>query len=283
MEVGEQETRDGRIYFQLENPFGPNAFVRQADDGRLMAWNENTGIDAVWYDFGAADGAWWRTEGRSCLAQGRIVTRDLEADSPAGSFSNALRVELRGPCADAGSTDEVFVAGIGMIEHEEVTIAGPQRYRLREARIDGKTISREVSALSFAVSLDKPVYRPNLMPPVDPAQAVPTLRAVARIENTSGQPLRLDFRSGQQFDAQIVGPLGDILCTWSATRLFTQAATSIKLDGGFQEFVVEASLGNADTLEPWLAGRYLLRTWLPTSDGPRYETQVPFEITEPVH
>jgi hypothetical protein len=36
-------------------------------------------------------------------------------------------------------------------------------------------------------------------------------------------------------------------------------------------------------LEPWPAGRYLLRAWLPTSSEPRYEAQLPFEITAPVH
>jgi hypothetical protein len=62
-----------------------------------------------------------------------------------------------------------------------------------------------------------------------------------------------------------------------------QAATIIELDGGFQEFVVETPLGNADRLEPWPAGRYLLRAWLPTAAEPRYVVQSPFEITEPTH
>ena len=74
-----------------------------------------------------------------------------------------------------------------------------------------------------------------------------------------------------------------MLYTWSATRLFLQAATSIELDNGFQEFSVETPLGNGDTRQPWPAGRYLLRAWLPTSGGPRYEAQMPFEITEPVY
>lgn len=191
---------------------------------------------------------------------------------------------MRDPsCADAGSTDELFVAGVGRIAYEEITIAGPQRFVLREARIDGKTIAGNVPAVRLALTLDKPFYTPNLMPPVDPGQAVPMLRAVLRIENTSGQPLRLDFPSGQQFDAQIVGPSGEVLYTWSATRLFIQAATIIELNGGFQEFVVETPLGNADRLEPWPAGRYLLRAWLPTAAEPRYVAQSPFEITEPTH
>jgi hypothetical protein len=283
MEIGEQATHDGRIYFQLDNPFGLDAFVRQADDGRFVAWNADTGTDAVWYDFSAGDRTPWRAEGRDCLEQGRVVGRGLEADVPAGKFTNALKVELRGPCADAGSTDEVFAPGVGMIEHEEITIAGPQLFQLREARIDGKVISREASALSLVLSLDQPVYTPNLMPPVDRDQAVPTMHAVLRIQNTSGRPLRLDFPSGQQFDAQILGPSGDVLYTWSATRSFIQAATSIELDEGFKEFEVETPLGVADSSEPWPAGRYLLRAWLPTRNEPRYEAQVPFEITEPVY
>lgn len=284
MAVGEAVARNGVLYYQLDDPFGPDALVRQAGDGRFTAFDADTGADVLWYDFAAEEGVWWTVEGRSCLDRGRIAQRGLEADAPAGSFSDAMKVELRDPfCADAGSTDELFVSGVGMIEHEEITIAGPQRFRLREARIDGKTISRAASAVSFTVSLDKPFYTPNLMPPAVPAQAVPALRAVLRIENTSGQPLRLDFPSGQQFDAQIVGPSGEVLYTWSATRLFIQAATSIELDGGFQEFEVETPLGSPGKLEPWPAGRYLLRAWLPTTDEPRYEAQVPFVVTEPVH
>ena len=281
MEIGEPATRGGRIYFQLQNPFGPGALVRQADDGRFVAWNADAGTDALWYDFSAADGTSWQAECRDCLEQGRVVARGLEAEVPAGTFPNALKVELRGRCADAGSTDEVFAAGVGMIEHEEITIAGPQRFRLREARIDGRTISRETPALSLTLSLDKPVYTPNLMPPVDRDQAVPTLRAVLRIENTSGAPVRLNFPSGQQFDAQIKGPSGDVLYTWSATRLFIQAATSIELDESFKEFEVETRLGSG--LEPWPPGRYVLRAWLPTTDEPHYETQVPFQISGPVY
>jgi hypothetical protein len=284
MAVGAAVARNGAIYYQIDNPFGPNALVRNTEDGRLVALDPDTGAEALWYDFGAPDGVWWTAEGRPCLDGGRIAQRGLEADTPAGRFSDAMKIELRDPsCADAGSTDELFVAGLGLVEHEEITIAGPQRFRLREARVDGKLISSVVPAFRLGLALDKPVYTPNLMPPVEPDQAVPLLRAVLRIENTSSQPVQLEFPSGQQFEAQIVGPSGEVLYTWSSTRLFIQAATSMNLDNGFQEFAVETALGNADTSEPWAAGRYLLRAWLPTSSQPHYEAQLPFEITAPVH
>lgn len=283
MEVGASVEKNGATYYELTSPFSPDGLVRHTTDGRFVALHPATGLDALWYDFGAQQGIWWKAEGRTCLNQGRITQRGLEAVVPAGQFANAIGIELHGACADAGGNKDIFATGAGLVEHEEITIAGPQRYRLREARIDGQIISLAAPAVRLTLSVNKPVYQPDLMPPIEAERAVPTLRAVLRIENTSSQPLRINFPSGQRFDAQILSPSGESLYVWSATRLFAQAASSLELDDSSEEFQVETLLGNSDLREPWPAGRYLLRMWLTTSEEPHYEARIPFEIAEPTY
>ena len=56
---------------------------------------------------------------------------------------------------------------------------------------------------SVALSLDRPRYVANLMPPVDPERAVPVLRADLVIRNTTSEPLQITTPSGQQFDFEI--------------------------------------------------------------------------------
>lgn len=46
MAVGEAVARNGVLYYQLVNPFGPNALVRHAGDGQFTALDPNTGAEA---------------------------------------------------------------------------------------------------------------------------------------------------------------------------------------------------------------------------------------------
>jgi hypothetical protein len=281
MAVGAPFALGGKTYYRLDNPFGDDALVRETPEGRLVVADPKTGTERIWYDFGAHDE--WNMEGRTCEVKGVIKERGSRIETPAGEFDDTLRMAFRGPCADAGVIEEVFAAGVGLVEHEEASFAGPRRYRLRKAQVDGRTVMGARAALKVQLQVDKAVYRPDLMPPVNEDRAVPTLHAAFRIENPSDEPFEIDFPSGQQFDARVIGPSGEVLYAWSANRLFAQSETRLELGPGVKEFKVEIPLGNPGTTEPWPPGRYRLRAWLPTGPQPDFEAQIAFEISEPTY
>ncbi len=272
--VGEQE------YFELAGYAGAPALVRLTSDGRLVELDSRTGQERLWYDFAAPEGATWRPEiPVDCLGTAKIASRHAKTEVPAGSF-DALQITYGATqCADAGWDEETFAPGIGLLRRTEITIAGPRAMLLTEARLGSKVISR--AAVAFALSIDQPIYYPNLMPPLDPERAIPTLRAELAISNTTNFPLVLRFPSGQQFDLVIRDEKGDVLYRWSDGKAFTEALVTVDLSPGARSFVVEVPLeGDAGRALP--PGKYTVEGWLTTTEGGEYRATVSFEMGEPV-
>ena len=279
--VTESVETAGRQYFRLEGFTPQPALVRVGSRDRLWEFRPDSGTEHLWYDFAAAQGTTWRSElPHPCLGTAKLASRHSDAAVPAGDFNAALVIRYGATiCADAGIQEEVFAPGIGLLRRTETTIAGPRSMALTEARVGSRVIRS--SALSFSLSIDQPVYIPNLMPPVTPDRAVPVMRARITIRNTTNFPLRLGFSSGQRFDLAIRDSNGQDIYRWSATRLFTQETGTLELSPGEKTFSTEIPLGQ-QAGRPLPQGRYVAEAWLTTAEPSAYRASVSFEISEAV-
>ena len=279
--VTESVETAGQQYFRLEGFTPQPALVRVGSRDRLWEFRPDSGTEHLWYDFAAAQGTTWRSElPHPCLGTAKLASRHADVAVPAGDFNDALVIRYGATiCADAGIQEEIFAPGIGLLRRTETTIAGPRSMALSEARVGSRVI--RFSALSFSLSIDQPVYIPNLMPPVTPDRAVPRMRARLTIRNDTNFPLRLNFPSGQRFDLAIRDSNGQDIYRWSATRLFTQEMGTLELSPGEKTFSAEIPLGQ-QAGRPLPQGRYVAEAWLTTAEPSAYRASVNFEISEPV-
>ena len=278
--VAETQERRGVTYYRLEGwPMLEGALVRVNSRGQAVVLDSESGAERLWYDFAAPVGGMWQPEtGDACVGRAEIAGRNQKAEVPAGSFEAALAIDYApSECADAGLTSELFAPGIGLIERTEITIAGPLTWRLTRAQVGGRTI--EGPGLSFGIQIDRPIYTPNLFPPVEPGQEIPKLRARVTISNRSSTPLSLTFPSAQLFDMEIRDEAGETVYFWSATRLFPAVVTELELSPGERVFEVEIPLSMGD--QPYRPGTYVVEGWLAMPRGRLYSASVPFEVTEP--
>ncbi len=279
--VTEQVDVGGVIYYRLEGYAHRPALVRRTPQGRLVEYRANTGSEHLWYDFGAEEGGVWTPElPFDCLGEAKLASRNAQADVPAGSFEPALSIQYGSTlCADAGIQEEVFAPGVGLLRRTEITIAGPRSLVLVEARVGGSVISAQ--EVAFNLSIDRPVYVPDLLPPVDPERAIPVLRARMTIRNSTEAPLTLNFLSSQRFDLVIRNTNREIVYSWSADKLFAQVLGTIDLNPGRQSFAAAAPLAAGEN-QPLPPGTYIADAWLTTEGLQAYRASVPFEIAEPV-
>ena len=277
IEVGDAVEIDGVTYFSVRGLGGAASLLRTDSAGRVFQYRTEERREALWFDFAAPVGGMWTPElPGGCTGEATLASRNQPVSVPAGTFRETATIQY-GPsdCADAGVTEDVFAAGVGLLRRTEITIAGPRTMSLARARVNGRTI--EGTGLSFSVRIDQPSYTPNMMPPVEPGQAIPVLKATAMVENSSNIPLEITFPSPQLFDLSIRNAAGETVYTWSADKLFPAVITEVKL--GRRVFETEVPLGSGR--EPWAPGVYILEAWLTKPDGKAFSASVGFEITEP--
>jgi hypothetical protein len=277
VEVGDPVEINGVSYFPVTGLAGAEALLRSDSRGRVYQYKRDESREALWWDFATPMGGTWIPEfPDGCTGQATVAERNAAASVTAGTFPETVRVQYGpGDCADAGITEEIFSAGVGLLSRTETTIAGPRTMRLAQARVGGRTI--EGTGLSFSVRVDKPVYTPNLMPPVDPEKAIPVLKATVTVENSSDIPVTITFPSTQLFDLSIRNARGESVYTWSANKLFAAVVTEIEL--GRRVFEEEIPLGQGE--KPLPPGMYVLEAWLVAPDGKAFSGSVAFEVAQP--
>lgn len=267
---------NGISYYQITGYAEQPAWVRYNATGELVQYDPSGGTEKLWYPFAGPDGFSFRSEVPApCLQRAVLRGHNAEIRVPAGTFSPFLAVEYQpGACADAGYSEEVFVARIGLVRRTAITIAGPRSFELIWARVNGVVISGP--ELSFGVALDKALYYADFMPPVDPARSIPILAARLTLRNTGPQPVTLQFNSGQRYDLVIRDSKGDQIYQWSQGKFFTQALGRLELKGE-QIYLQEIPLADRGG-RTYPEGRYKLEAWLATSEGKAFAATVPFEI-----
>ncbi|MEZ5353619.1 MAG: BsuPI-related putative proteinase inhibitor [Bryobacteraceae bacterium] len=259
VEIAEAKVVDGRVFSLLRGLPEGELWLTQDADGVLYSMDPVTMREAVWARFRTAEGGTYTSGISACNSTAKVDSRNATVKVPAGEWGGALAISYPNPsCADAGLESEVFLPWIGLMKRTSTTIAGPVSLELIYARVGGVTVLAQPE-VSFAVTLDKAIYRPGEM-----ITARLTLRA------TQGAPLTLNFSSGQRFDFSIKNRAGESAYTWSADKLFPQV-TGTESVRGERNWVLRAPA-------PQAVGSYSAEGWLATAAGQSYRGTVSFAV-----
>ncbi|MBM3759327.1 MAG: hypothetical protein FJW36_03675 [Acidobacteria bacterium] len=247
--VGEPILRQGKLFFALDGYTSSRLYVSSA----LTRWDERTEREAPFLSF---DGREFPSPFGTCNQIGTAHKDDQEYRGPVG-ISSAARVIRYSPgiCADTGLTREVFVPWLGLVQRAETSILGERTADLIYAQIGGFTYIQE-PGISF--SLNATVNEK-------------TLSARIVLQNRTAQDLTLDFASGQIYDFQIRDSRGEVIYTWSSTRLFPQATQRRVIRG--EEVWFESI--PIDTLRP---GEYSIEGRLVNSGAKRFSASSTFSL-----
>ncbi len=257
VEVGKPETFGGASYFAVRGfPSTPAVWLRNTDEGRILMWDAQTKTEKIWLDTATAVPGESPTGVDPCNEFSRVESREAKYSGPIGEFTNALSVRYSyGSCADAGLDGDVLQPWVGIVQRTAQTIAGPRKYDLVYARIGGVTVLT-APEVSFTVAA---------------SQAQTALDVRLSLRNTTAAPTELNFNSGQQFDVVLYDENGKEVYQWSRGKAFTQVVGHVTVSGE-KSWLVEAPLTDIP------AGRYALKGWLTTSDGPNYSGTVAITI-----
>lgn len=268
---------DGRPYALLRGLPQGELWLRTGEDGKVYTFDRRARQESLYADFGAPEGASFETHVDPCNSQATLASRSADYRGPIGEFRHALRVQYHpGQCADAGVEEDFYLPYVGLVRRTMSTIAGPRGFDLIYARLGGVTVVSE-KEVAFQLSLDRPVYTANLMPPVEPSRAVPEMTARITVRNTHPEPLTLQFPTGQTYDLVIRNEAGETVYRWSAGQFFTQAIRTVEVQGE-QNFVVTVLLGDRSAGKPLPEGKYVAEAWLTTFEPAGFRASVGFEI-----
>jgi hypothetical protein len=263
-----RETREANFtgYFEVSGYFLDDTAkvskLRRGPLGQILEYNPG-GDDFLWYRLGNYRGTWRMETGEyvPCISGSRISVGAVGAkvDVPAGIFERTLRLDFAAPCIDGGMASEHFADGVGLVQRVLNTIAGPRTVRLVAAHVG----STKLPAASYGleISLDRPVYYNNLMPPI--LNPWPTARARLVVRNETGFPVEFVFPTAQRFDFIVRDALGKEMLRWSDGRAFAQVGGRETLIQGSRVFATEIVLKSREgkTLP---AGFYSLTGYLTT-------------------
>jgi len=264
----------GRTYWLLHGLPQGDFWLRMDEDGNLWAYSPERNQEELWYAFQKPEGEEYRTAVPGSLSRAVVASRQSAYKGPIGEVNNALEIRYPG-VFQAGMERELFLPYIGMV-HRKQNVGGPATvtYDLIYSRTGGVTVL-SAPELGFSLTLDRAIYYANLMPPIDPERAVPTMTARLTLRNTTGTPVELVWPSGQRYDFQIRNEKGEVLWRWSEGRAFI-LLFGVEPFTGERNYTEVIRLGDASG-KPFPQGKYLMEGWLATQ--PRaYFASTPFEI-----
>lgn len=254
IKIGGERQIQGNTYHEVTGYTNETILVRQSEKGIYLFWDEKSKADSLLINF---DGAEYASPSSECQQQGKAEGRPVTYEGPLGKFDNAVQVRFFGGiCADAGTTGEIYLPNAGMLRRTVTSFTGERRFDLVYAQIGGVTYLSDAQ-VSFGVSATV----------LSPEQ----IAARLTLTNRSGSNLVLDFPSGQRYDFQVKDARGEVIYTWSATRLFP-AVTGQEI---VKDELVWTETFSAGTLRP---GQYTLEGRVANSDAKRYSASVGFEI-----
>lgn len=201
-------TLDGRHYFHLRGYVDQPLWVREAPNGSLFYFNEETGAENLLTSFESVDGGWAEAPFRIC---------EQESQPAKERHKRALVLHYRSfGCADAGILEEHYAENIGMTRRVEQSIAGPRVFELESARL-GRFVFAPQETGRF--HLETQVAGED--------ELLVTLRMITG----AGHPVTLRFPSGQEIEITLRDASGNVVRRWSDGRFFTQAEHEVTIGG----------------------------------------------------
>ncbi len=218
---------NGRTYAALEGYFGiltsegyvaPRRLVRSSR-GIVTEFNPDGASDNLWYMLGAEVGTTWQIQLEPVPESGTIglcvdgstvtlASRSEVVTVPAGTFQDVVRLDFAPRCADAGIVSEWFAPRVGLIRRQEDSFSGPVVSELFRAIVGGVQFPRQT--YSTSLSIDRPVYVNNLMPPPLP-DGFPTVRGLFTVANATHLPIDFSFLGCKSVSVVVKDGAGNVV------------------------------------------------------------------------
>lgn len=177
LRVGESREFAGHTYYQLQGLPEGSYWLRN-DGDRVVQWNEDTGKDALWYDFLVGSPkfiAIFQTALPGMAGFAYASDRNEPVSTQAGTFTGGVEITIetikliRNGYA-LGTTRDVFVNGVGMLTRTETGLGG---YELVYARLGSSTVLKgPENGIQLSLNEDKTWARLQL----DQTNGLKTLR-----------------------------------------------------------------------------------------------------------
>lgn len=241
--LGTQLFVNQRTYSRLVGYVSAPVWARVDERGDLVYWDEENDLERVLTPFVPVPGAWFEAPLRPCSQQTQPQEGRAILDGAAGSWE-VLEVQFRNfDCGFGAHQLEQFAENIGMVRRIVVGPDGPRVFDLIHARVGQQTIEAGQKG-QFSVSARR--------------GGPETWLATLRIQLPIGQSIKLLFPSGQEYDARLRDHEGNIVWTWSANKLFTQATHEVTVIGNWEATIeVPIPFRRDDGLN-----EYVLETWM---------------------
>lgn len=210
-------------------------------------------------DFNAATGTANNIDIDPCNRGSVIVAAKSESlQTPAGKFTDVIRLDFGTSCTDAGVTNAWFARGAGLVQWSSSTIAGGITYSMLSGSIGGILYPKPAPGIALLAEFPDAKAWINRMPGIGVPET-PTVEVYLTLQNNSTQPLTYSFGSSQLFDILIIDANGRVVSRWSRGRMFAQVMSTITIPaGGRQRFggQVQLTYDDGQLLAP---GGYTLK------------------------
>ena len=280
-----------QVYW-LEGYFpGVSRWIRASRGGTVTEFAPDEAREYLWYLLGAPRGMSWQLQlaptptalpvADDCVNGSRLVvaSRDDVVSVPAGQFTRVVRVDFRSRCADAGITSEWFAPGVGLVRREETSIAGPVISELVLAELDGLSLPR--TSYAATLSVDRPRYVNNLMPPIGPGAAA-TVRGTFALRNLTDVPVELAFSGCKSATVAVTNEAGEVVfMTHADDGGCCSCGNLVTVTLTHDVFVLPLSFTlSTEKGDPLPDGRYVITVTLDTTGAAalRPQARLPIEI-----
>lgn len=244
--------------------------VSASSANTLMQWDATTASWRSWLRFGFASSTWnLGTEACTGARLRRSATGTATA-TPAGAFTDTRTISVEqipsktALCAPPAFTELTFAAGVGLVAFR--TGRG-ERFSLRTATVAGKRVPATSGAVTATLALDKTSYvnKPNtircITTPCPSNEETAIAKATFTVTNGSATSQTWSFRSGCQFDIELVAASGLVVKRLSDDRACTLSLTSVTLaPGQTRTWTADVALADRDGLQ--LDGSFTARARL---------------------
>ena len=291
LELGNQwvyETEDGRYSFSIQvstpvyvggksyfmvngysygQKYRNQIFLRQAEDGSLHFYEEESEQDLPLTLFEHIPGAWFASRLSHCDEEGQVLEDKEPWRFGSTNIASATVIRYRNfSCNDLGLEKEVYVENLGLVQRTMNTFQGSLEFRLVYARV-GNLIYRNGASAALSLDLDRSHAT---------REAGATTGSPVRIKlrytvgpNYSGS---LRFRSGQPYDVFLVDASGNEVWRWSDTEAYIQPIQEVGFSG-YLEY--DAYL----PAHRFPEGEYTLQGWLNLDSERQPVVSIPFKIS----
>lgn len=256
----------------------------------LQQWNGSAWIPLVRFGYASTT---WKTSETLCTGLiGRRTSTGTAITTTAGTFSDTRTIsfaQVSSPtvlCAPHAFNELTFVPNVGLVSFRTGT---GTRFNLVSAKVNGRDVPVVTAPnLVASVRVDRPSYTstPNtircITEPCASNEVTAETKITFELRNTGSASQTWTFRSGCQFDAELLTSSGALVKTLSAERPCTLSLTSLTLNAG-QSKSWTASMKLADVEGQQLEGTYSVKAKLIPQAGvaPSASTSLSVSILAP--